>query len=122
VAGFVEKAGPCVKVFEIYRVRLSEGAMSIALYVIVLFLTLVPSILRVSRLNGSNSNGAFVLLVWCWPGAGLAKMIAARISGMVKIPFAWRVDDCSWAWRAGFGRGRSEARRPSQGGVLGVRA
>ena len=41
---------------------------------------------------------------------------------MVKIPFAWRVDDFSWAWSAGFGRGRSDARRPSQGGVLGGRA
>ena len=40
---------------------------------------------------------------------------------MVKIPFAWQVGDCSLAWRAGFGRGRSDARRPSQGGVLGGR-
>jgi hypothetical protein len=49
-------------------------------------------------------------------------MIAARIASMVKIPFAWRVGDCSWAWRAGLGRVRSEARRPLQGGGLGGRA
>ena len=37
---FVEWADPCVEVFEVYRVaRLSEGAMSVTLYVVILFLT-----------------------------------------------------------------------------------
>ena len=83
--------------------------------------------LRVSRLKGCNGH------VWAKVGRRVrasgvvlarcrSRIIAARISSMVKIPFAWRVDDCSWAWRAGFGRGRSEARRPLQGGGLGRRA
>ena len=76
--------------------------------------------LRVSRLKGCCGHvcakvgrqvrASGVVLAKCW-----SRMIAARISAMVKIPFAWRVDDCSWAWRAGFGRGRRDARRASQG-------
>jgi hypothetical protein len=73
--------------------------------------------LRVSRLKGCNGHvwakvgrrvrASGVVLARCW-----SRMIAARISAMAKIPFAWRVEDCSWAWIAGFGRGRSDARRP----------
>ena len=83
--------------------------------------------LRVSRLKGCNGHvwaevgrcvrASGVVLARCW-----SRMIAARISSMVKIPFAWRVDDCSWAWRTGFGRVRSEARRPLQDVGLGGRA
>jgi hypothetical protein len=101
--------------------------MSMALYVVVLFVTLVPSMSRVSRLKGCNGHvcakvgrrvrASGVVLARCW-----SRMIAARISAMVKIPFAWRVDHFSWAWSAGFGRGRSDARRPSQGCVIGGRA
>ena len=82
---------------------------------------------RVSRLKecsghvcakvGRRVRASGVVLARCW-----SKIIAARISSIEKIPFAWRVDDCSWAWRAGFGRVRSEARRPVQGGGLGRRA
>jgi peptidoglycan/LPS O-acetylase OafA/YrhL len=105
--------------------RLSEGAMSMTLYVVVVFLTRVPSMLRVSRLQGCNGHvlakvgrrvrASGVVLAWCW-----SRIIAARISSIVKIPFAWREDDCSWAFRAGFGRVRSEARRVLQGGGLGM--
>ena len=83
--------------------------------------------LNVSRLKGCNGHvwakvwrrvrASGVVLARCW-----SKMIVARISSMVKIPFAWWVDDLSRAWSAGFGRGRSDVRRPSQGGVLGERA
>jgi hypothetical protein len=61
--------------------------------------------LRVSRLKGCNGHvwvkvgrrtrASGVVLARCW-----SRMIAARISFMVKIPFAWRVGVCSWAWRA----------------------
>ena len=83
--------------------------------------------LRVSRLKGCNGHecakvgrhvrASGVVLARCW-----SRIVAARISSIVKIPFAWRVDDCSWAWRAGFGRVRSEARRPLQGvGIVSAR-
>jgi hypothetical protein len=39
VAGFVEWADPCVEIFEVYRVAVVRGAMSMTLYVAVLFLT-----------------------------------------------------------------------------------
>jgi hypothetical protein len=101
--------------------------MSMTLYVVVLLLTWVPSMLRVSRLKGCDGHvcakvglrvrASGVVLARCW-----SRMIAARISSMVKIPFAWRVDDFSWAWSVGFGRVRSEARRPLQGSGLGRRA
>ena len=38
----------------------------------------------------------------------------------MKIPFVWRVDNCPWALRLGFGRGRSDKRRLSVGGEFGV--
>ena len=101
--------------------------MSMALYVVVVFLTRVPSMLRVSRLRGCNGHvwakvgrrvrASGVVLARCW-----SRIIAARISSIVKIPFAWRVDDFSWAWSVGFGRVRSEARRSLHGSGLGRRA
>jgi hypothetical protein len=101
--------------------------MSMTLYVVVVFLSRVPSMLRVSRLKGCNGHvwakvgrrvrASGVVLARCW-----SRIIAARISSIVKIPFAWRVDDCSWAWRAGFWRVRREALRPLQGSGLGWRA
>jgi hypothetical protein len=73
--------------------------------------------LRVSRFKGCNGHvwakvgrrlrASGVVLARCW-----SRVIAARISAIEKITFAWRVDDCPWAWRAEFGRGRSEACRP----------
>jgi hypothetical protein len=58
--------------------RLSEGAMSITLYVVVLSVTWVPSMLRVSRLKGccghvfaKAGRRARAFLVWCWPGVGI---------------------------------------------------
>jgi hypothetical protein len=60
--------------------------------------------LRVSRLKGCNGRvwakfgrrvrASGVVLARCW-----SRMIAARISSMVKIPFAWRVGDFSCALR-----------------------
>jgi|AntAceMinimDraft_5_1070358.scaffolds.fasta_scaffold150400_1 hypothetical protein len=91
--------------------RLPEGATSTTFHVPVLPGRLLRPCLELGQ---GRVRASGVVFARCF-----SRIIAARISAMVKFPVEWRVDECPCAFKLRFGRVRSERLKAPRGGNVG---